>query len=126
VPTAAKKPCCYTGCKQYAVKQGYCLAHQQQKTQYDKERGNSYQRGYNSQWRQARLDYLSSNPLCVHCQSQGIVKAASVVDHIQPHKGDQDLFWDEANWQALCLSCHNSKTAKKDMGAWVSSTPKNN
>jgi len=126
VPSKALKPCAYPRCKNYATNKGYCQDHQQQKTQYDKERGNSYQRGYNSQWRQARLDYLSSNPLCVHCQSQGIVKAASVVDHIQPHKGDQDLFWDEANWQALCLSCHNSKTAKKDMGAWVSSTSKNN
>ena len=24
------------------------------------------------------------------------------VDHIVPHKGDQLLFFDQANWQALC------------------------
>jgi len=43
---------------------------------------------------------------------------ATVVDHITPHKGDNDLFWDRANWQSLCESCHNRKTAAEDMGAW--------
>ena len=33
--------------------------------------------------------------------------AASVVDHIKPHKGDKALFWDQANWQPLCASCHS-------------------
>lgn len=125
MPTAAKKPCSYIGCKQYAVNQGYCSAHQQQKTQYDKERGNSYQRGYNSQWRQAREYFLSQNPLCVMCQQKGRITPANVVDHIQPHKGNQDLFWDEANWQPLCQSCHNSKTAKEDMGQWLPSNKNN-
>jgi len=43
---------------------------------------------------------------------------ATVVDHITPHKGDNDLFWDRANWQSLCESCHNRKTAADDMGRW--------
>jgi len=43
---------------------------------------------------------------------------ATVVDHISPHKGDSDLFWDRANWQSLCESCHNRKTASEDMGRW--------
>jgi 5-methylcytosine-specific restriction endonuclease McrA len=32
-----------------------------------------------------------------------------VVDHIQPHKGDETLFWDENNWQPLCRQCHDIK-----------------
>ena len=44
---------------------------------------------------------------------------ASVVDHIKPHKGDYDLFWDEANHQALCKRCHDIKTATEDMAALV-------
>jgi 5-methylcytosine-specific restriction protein A len=39
-----------------------------------------------------------------------------VVDHIIPHRGDQALFWDEENWQPLCLVCHNAKTAREDGG----------
>lgn len=40
--------------------------------------------------------------------------AATVVDHIIPHRGDQKLFWDRSNWQALCKSCHDSKTMTED------------
>jgi predicted ATPase len=28
------------------------------------------------------------------------VVQATVVDHVMPHRGDQRLFWDEANWGA--------------------------
>lgn len=40
---------------------------------------------------------------------------ASVVDHIQPHRGDLELFWDPENWQPLCALHHNStkRTAEK-------------
>jgi 5-methylcytosine-specific restriction endonuclease McrA len=44
----------------------------------------------------------------------GTIRAAKVVDHIKPHKGDHDLFWDEVNWQSLCEPCHNKKTARED------------
>jgi 5-methylcytosine-specific restriction protein A len=37
-----------------------------------------------------------------------------VVDHIIPHKGDKDLFWDSNNWQPLCKTCHDEKTARED------------
>ena len=30
-----------------------------------------------------------------------------LVDHIKPHKGDLNLFWDQDNWQPLCKSCHD-------------------
>ncbi|WP_231555339.1 HNH endonuclease [Paracoccus sanguinis] len=32
---------------------------------------------------------------------------ADVVDHITPHRGDEALFWNWSNWQALCAPCHN-------------------
>ena len=40
---------------------------------------------------------------------------ATVVDHIIPHRGDQKLFWDQNNWQALCKSCHDKKTLTEDI-----------
>jgi 5-methylcytosine-specific restriction protein A len=39
---------------------------------------------------------------------------AIVVDHIIPHKGNYKLFWDKSNWQSLCKSCHDKKTARED------------
>ena len=58
-------------------------------------------------WRKARLSHLNEYPLCVLCERQGITTAATVVDHIQEHKGDYDLFWNQDNWQSLCASCHS-------------------
>jgi 5-methylcytosine-specific restriction enzyme A len=34
--------------------------------------------------------------------------AATVVDHVVPHKGDLELFWDQSNWQGVCKACHDS------------------
>lgn len=78
--------------------------------------GTAHQRGYGSRWQKARIPFLAANPLCVMCQAKGIVTAARIVDHITPHKGDQDLFWDQSNWQALCKPCHDLKTITEDGG----------
>lgn len=48
---------------------------------------------------------------------RGQFVAATVVDHITPHKGDSALFWDKANWQSLCKRCHDSvKQAEEKSG----------
>jgi 5-methylcytosine-specific restriction protein A len=39
---------------------------------------------------------------------------ATEVDHKKAHHGDQGLFWDRYNWQALCKPCHSRKTAEED------------
>jgi 5-methylcytosine-specific restriction enzyme A len=39
-----------------------------------------------------------------------------VVDHITPHRGDERLFWDTANHQAMAKRCHDPKTAREDGG----------
>jgi 5-methylcytosine-specific restriction protein A len=64
----------------------------------------------------ARKLFLQINPLCVSCLKEGITRAARVVDHIIPHKGDMKLFWDRSNWQSLCIEDHNKKTATEDGG----------
>lgn len=68
------------------------------------------------EWRQARLVHLAQYPLCVHCEEQAGVTLATDVDHIIPHRGNYDLFWDRNNWQSLCKSCHSRKTATEDGG----------
>lgn len=75
---------------------------------------NSNARGYTYRWRQERLKFLILNPLCVYCKAKGIVEPAQVVDHINPHQGDQDLFWDVGNWQALCKQCHDTIKAEEE------------
>ena len=76
------------------------------------------QRGYGHRWRKVREGYLRSNPICVICDKQNRVTAATVVDHIKPHNGCQKLFWDKTNWQALCKTCHDSvKQSEEHRGA---------
>jgi 5-methylcytosine-specific restriction endonuclease McrA len=66
--------------------------------------------------------------MCVLCLAEGKLAPATVVDHVAPHKGDQRLFWDTANWQALCKPCHDRHKQRQErtgvlVGADVSGMP---
>ena len=74
------------------------------------KRGTATARGYSKRWSRAAASYRRQHPTCVHCEQQGRVTAAECVDHIIPHDGDSQLFWDARNWQSLCWACHNRKT----------------
>ena len=60
--------------------------------------------------------FLARHPLCAECQRHDRLTPASVVDHIIPHRGDTDRFWDQTGWQPLCAPCHSRKTAAEDGG----------
>lgn len=84
-----------------------------------------------SQWRKARLAHLSTEPVCRYCRQHGIANDGSrcmdgraqseprrrflVVDHIVPHKGRLDLFWDRANWQTLCPDHHDRVKQREEV-----------
>lgn len=61
-----------------------------------------------SQWKKLRTEQLRVEPFCVFCKEQGRIVPAAVVDHIQPHRGDESLFFDPANLQSLCKLCHDA------------------
>ena len=108
MPMKPKRPCRFPGCPNLCDSGVYCKDHIQYST--DRVRGGADARGYNSQWRSARADFLKRNPLCAECMRRGEIKPATVVDHVVPHRGDKRLFWDENNWQPLCKGCHDKKT----------------
>lgn len=85
-----------------------------------RERKTAHERGYGWQWQKIRRRWLMENPLCKFCADAGRVTAASVVDHIVPHKGDQNLFWDENNWQSLCKPCHDSLKQQEERRGYSS------
>lgn len=70
------------------------------------------ERGYGGRWQRESKRFLFKNPLCACCEKRGAIKSAALVDHIEPHRGDPVLFWDETNWQGLCKSCHSSEKQK--------------
>jgi 5-methylcytosine-specific restriction enzyme A len=77
----------------------------------EERRGSSRDRGYTSRWDRFRRVYLRKHPLCRACEARDRVTAATLVDHVVPHRGDRARFWDEANLQPLCEACHGAKTA---------------
>lgn len=79
-------------------------------------RGTRTDRGYDSRWWKYRALYLRQHPLCVLCAENGRTVAATVVDHIVPHKGDQRVFWDPKNHRALCKPCHDARVDEGDFG----------
>jgi len=57
-------------------------------------------------WRRERLVFLRAHPLCSECECYGIIRAATVVDHVDPHHGDETVFWDSGRspgwWLRQC------------------------
>jgi 5-methylcytosine-specific restriction protein A len=105
------------------------------------DKQSSTQRGYTYKWQQARAGYLSSHPFCVFClREQGITTTetdeqlaqlatkgigrlpfASVVDHIEPHRGDMTRFWNKTNWQSLCTTHHSADKQREEQGVFRNS-----
>lgn len=70
-----------------------------------------YQKLYSrAAWKKLRLSWLRTHPLCVECLREGITNPASIVDHVQPHKGNHQMFFDMNNLQSLCKMHHDRKT----------------
>ena len=109
MPQKPNRPCRYPGCPGLC-EQGQVFCKDHMEWSGDRLRGGADARGYNAKWKSARLCYLRRHPLCVLCQRKGRLTPATVVDHIVPHRGDEELFWDNKNWQPLCKSCHDKKT----------------
>lgn len=59
-----------------------------------------------------RAQVLADDPWCIACQQRGVLTVATDIDHIVPHRGDPELFWDRGNLQGLCRGCHAAKTGR--------------
>jgi 5-methylcytosine-specific restriction protein A len=68
---------------------------------------NSWDHFYDStRWQRLRKQQLLQHPLCVICARRGWVTPATVVDHVEPHRGDWLKFCTSA-LQSLCKACHD-------------------
>ena len=62
-------------------------------------------------WQRLRRRVLSEQPFCAMREKRERCRlVATEVDHIKPHRGDRRLFFDRANLQPMCRSCHAQKT----------------
>lgn len=125
MPQSAPSPCTAPGCRRL-TKGGRCSEHQRAEYARDRaRRGNATDRGYGHRWTLYSRAYRKTNPYCVRCAMEGRQALAELVDHITPVQGPTDpRFWDRANHQGLCWSCHSRKTATEDKGRTRKAVPR--
>jgi 5-methylcytosine-specific restriction protein A len=96
----------------------------------NRQRTTAHARGYTSAWTAYAAQFRRNYPVCgmradgqrypdhSACTQRGRVTTDDLaVDHIRPHTGPSDPgFFDPANLQVLCRTCHGAKTATYDAG----------
>ncbi|WCJ49031.1 HNH endonuclease [Lactiplantibacillus plantarum] len=98
------KQCEHPGCRTLVAYGRY------HKRMYDSDE-SKYQQFYKSSaWRKLSRRFLESNPVCVQCYQDGVIRKADVVDHVIEIKDDWSRRLDESNLQPLCYRHHNRKT----------------
>lgn len=109
-PYKPKKPCSFPGCP-LLTDNRFCEIHQRKiARQYDQKRGTPTSRGYDSNWRKIRKQFMATNPLCMDCQAYDRLQPATEVHHVV---GLQDGgTHDENNLRSLCKTCHSRLTMK--------------
>lgn len=71
-------------------------------------------------WRALRLQVLvEAGWRCEMCPAVLRGRDAQV-DHVTPHKGNRDLFFDRSNLQALCARCHGAAKQREERQGFAS------
>ena len=83
--------------------------------------------GKGRRWQRVRKLILARQPVCPdpYGLHAGRVVPTQEVDHIVPHHGQRELFWDAANLWALCRECHAEKTRREKSSREKPSSPEN-
>lgn len=70
-------------------------------------------------WKHLRLGQLRREPLCATCLLvHEEVRAAEVVHHIDPHRGDWSKFTDPENLESVCKACHDGEIQRGERAGW--------
>lgn len=110
----AKRPCRHPGCPELTA-DGWCDKHRPEPRRSARKVSGAWHSWYSKPiWvKRLRPDQLAREPFCRVCAAQGIRTRATVVDHVQPFRGDWSLFVSPANHQSLCKFHHDQKTARE-------------
>ena len=64
-------------------------------------------------WHRIRWHQLQQHPLCAYCLKMGMTTPATIVDHIEPHRGDSVKFF-AGPFQSLCKQHHDSAKQREE------------
>lgn len=75
-----------------------------------------WRKWYNTtRWKALRIQtFIKDHFTCRICSVLEGNTSKLICDHIEPHKGDERLFWDEENLQTLCKPCHDRVKQKEE------------
>lgn len=68
---------------------------------------------WTARWRRRSKLQLDQHPLCAMCEAEGVIMPATISDHVVPHRGDVDLFWN-GELQSLCKDHHDSAKQREE------------
>ena len=101
--------CTYAGCKTLIDKRGYCPEHVDKKPLPFAGAARSKPLYSSSKWTALKSKLITADSCCCVCGT----KEKLHLDHIVPHRGSEELFFNEDNLQVLCEACHRVKTAQE-------------
>lgn len=101
---------------------GASAADERERTQ-QRDTSNAWRAWYKTaRWRKLRAKVLERDLFT--CQRTGALLTgrypsphSAVVDHVKPHRGDPELFWDEENLQAVSKAYHDSVKQAEEQSA---------
>jgi 5-methylcytosine-specific restriction enzyme A len=67
------------------------------------------------EWRAIRAERLAIEPHCRMCVAEGRKTPAAIVDHVTPHRGRRELFFDLRNTQSLCKPHHDRDKQREEL-----------
>lgn len=110
------KRCKVKGCSQWSRRDDLCMKHYILKPKVKNKQRHLYPHHklyYTNSWKKLRETKLAMNPLCEQCGASSLsagMETSLHIDHINDHKGDENLFYELDNLQTLCISCHSKKS----------------
>ena len=113
-PFKPKHPCSSPGCPELTSGR-FCHKHEEldkrKSREYDKQRDQTEERRWihSIRWRKLSDLHKAKFPLCAECLKQSRDTPVYLTDHIIPHEGNAQRFWDWDNLQSLCNICHEEK-----------------
>lgn len=118
MPFRPPSPCGHPGCAAIVSGAPYCAVHASDARRWDgsgRAKARQDRRALatsSAAWRGIREQVLRAEPLCRSCRQKGVLRSATVADHIDgdSHNNAAD------NLQPLCASCHSRFTAAHDGG----------
>lgn len=97
------------------------LPSRQQRNREHDQRREEWRNWYNlAAWARLRQAQLTREPLCANCLcAHEYITAATVVHHIDPHRGDRAKFFDPANLESACKACHDGEIQRGERLGWT-------